>query len=694
MTTIPPPQDTPPTSDPTQPPISDPAPSAVRRGRRERGMTIAWVVLVAVIVTGIHFGIQRASFEPGVWSASVDDTYIGFQYARNIAHGHFFKYHPEDSYSTGFTCPLWAVFLVVPYLLGVGELQMVPVIILYGGLFLALSMLLLIRIGRQLHNAPAGKLAALLWGTWGFSWFCVYNGMEAGLYVTLVLAAASLFIAWSRRVDTTPSWKLLACLAVLPLTRPEALFLVGGLLGVVGLRELRRWRSPRSWRALALWACTLLPTAAYFISNKILTGTFSSAGMISKSLTHAPYLRWHEIALQYGTQLLDTVKDFLTGNDPLYLSWVVSASGMVAIFALGYRELRRRIVGVYFLFALWTVTTILAGSAYNIRIAHWPRYYVPFYLFVFLGVGLAITWLAQRLRRRGIVVGAAIVLVFFQSYGSFRWAKIYERDIGITHTKQSAAGRELRKLPKGTRVLICDAGAIPYLSHLWTYDIIGLTTPIPYNYFRNGVGSRFELFERLPPAKRPTYVATYDFCLWPGARGAPLSVHHDMIVAPLIESGAGSGEQPASLAAGARVVDRVDVADVQNEEEHAYRLWPPGAITDNILRRARVPGRPTLIVDGGRKIPGSESFRFQAQSGQAATLIGRFSADRALELSVEVNGRALPLKVPATASDAYAELALQLPAGIVQASNQVTIRRVGAGPPFASYHYFVLQGAR
>jgi len=364
------------------------------------------------------------------------------------------------------------------------------------------------------------------------------------------------------------------------------------------------------------------------------------------------------------------------------------------MLALGWKELRRWVIGVYVLMAAFMIVTLLAGSAYHIRIAHWPRYYAPFYLFIFLGVGIALTWLARALRRPGIVLGGAAVLVFFQAYGSLHWAKIYERDITITHTKQAAAGRTVAKLPESARVLICDAGAIPYLSERWTFDIVGLTSPVRHNYYRNGGGSRFELYERLPAARRPTHVAAYDFCLWPELRGAPIAVHHDLVVAPVIETGVGTGEQPAlPLAPGARVIDRVDVADLQSEVEHRHRMRPPGQFTDDILRRGRVPGRKERISDGGRRVRGSEELLVRATAGQAMTLIGRFVVEKPLVLLLEVEGSVHSLKLAPTPPDAWSEVAVEIPAARVRAKNCVRVRSQGE-VHFAAFHYFVVQGGQ
>jgi hypothetical protein len=457
-------------------------------------------VLLAAAVTTIHFVALRQEL-PGQWSVPVDDTYIHLQYARSIVKGHPFQYHRGDGYSTGSTSPLYAVLLAPFVAVELDGTRAVPVTLLLGGVWLALTFLLLLRLGRQLGSPLAGWAAAALSCTWGFVWICYFGGMETGLWVTLILAAASSFVAWSRQADPRPrSWTMISA-GLLPLVRPEGLFLLVALLTVVAWRLWRRSATSRS--AWLRWSLVLLPTALYYLVNLILTGRFSTAGMVSKSLLHAPYLGAAEKASRFFDQFLETLRLFLAGGDPLYLNLWVTLPGLTALAALAVHEWARRSRGPRLLLCGWAIIALLAASMHNIRITHWTRYYLPGFVLVLLGTGFAIAWLARGLRRRWLGVGAVAALLLVQAEQTQRWIKVYRRDVSAIHNKQAAGARAVMRLPVSARVLVCDAGAIPYFSRRWTFDIVGLTTPLRWNYFRNGVGSRFELFERLPPERRP-----------------------------------------------------------------------------------------------------------------------------------------------------------------------------------------------
>ena len=668
-----------------------------------RVLIVSIVAAYTVGVGGLHLWVMREELEEKV-SVPVDDTYIHLQYARQIARGNLFSYHPGEAYSTGCTSPLYVLLLAVPYLLGFNGADMVLLTLALGCLWLGATMLLLLRLGRQLHNPTAGRVAAALWGTSGFVWYCLYNGMETGLYLTVLVGLLCLFVAWTEQDRPGTRVPLMVLAALLPVTRPEGAFLLAALLLVVAARLSLRWWAARSGGErpaplvrglvvpLAWWLPVLLPGVVYHGANRILTGTFTTAGAMSKSLLLAPYFEPHQRAVQYVSQVFETARTFLTGNDPLFLGLAVTVPGLMALVALSLREQSRRDAGIFTLIGLWTLLAVLVASAHYIRIARWPRYYLPFLMLVVFGAGIAMTWLADALRQRWLAAAAAVVLIFFQGDSTVRWMKSYQRDLSTIHKKQAAAGRAVRNLPRGSRLLVCDAGAIPFISGYRTFDIVGLTTPLRHNYFRHGAGSRFELFERLPPNMRPTHVAAYDFCLWPGSRGATMEKFHNLIIAPITDRGAGTGHVAGDAYKGMRVADRVDVADLQSEEEHGYQWWPLGKMRGNRIHRAPLGARGKMVSDGGRLIKEWEQFTFAASPGMPVTLVARYTSGMSLLIFVEVNGKGRLLRMDRTRGS-WQQLEARLPGKEIRMTNTVRVspRPVSPFHSYHSYHYFFLQ---
>jgi hypothetical protein len=654
-----------------------------------RVIAVASVVGFAAAVTVLVFVVHDKSLDDE-WSVPIDDSYIHFQYARSIAEGHPFSYHRGDPYTTGETSPAYALLLSVPYLLGLRGMQMVPVVVVLGGLFLAASMLLLLRIGAQLGNARGGIAAAVLWGVFGFGWYCLYSGMETGFYVTLILVALSLFIDWHTEELRVPRWPLLLTAALLPLARPDAIAVLGAMVTVAGIRIWRARGAPRRALILGAWLATFVPAVAYVVANRCLTGCSSTAGMVSKSLLNVPYKKTYQLVIEGISHFFDAVQGYIAGGEAIYLPVAVGTAGIIAVVGLGARELARREVGPGVLIAAWTVLALAAASMHHIRIAGWMRYYLPALVLVVFGAGFAAACVADHLRRRWLLPAFVVGLVVVQGRGTVEWMKRYEKDLTTVHEKQAAAARFVADLPEDARVLVCDAGALAYLSGHWTFDIVGLTSQVRHNYFRAGAGSRFELFEGLPADRRPSHVATYDFCLWPGARGKPIRKFRDMIVARVVEAGARTGHGPGVHVDGWRVVDRVDVADLESEAAHAYRVVRAKDIKENIVRRG-VSGEKKGVVDGGRLVRKYETFKVRARAGRPTKLVVRLGPTRNDDLVVTFNGA--EVRAPVAKDKGFVETALDIPQRVVRRESSVRVRTAGRTHYF-SFHYFVMQRTR
>jgi hypothetical protein len=91
------------------------------------------------------------------------------------------------------------LLLSIPAALGVSQDGMVGLAIFLGALWLAASVLLLVRIFSLAGYRSVGYAASALWVSSGFTWYCLLSGMETGLYVTLLLGVIAEFLRWSRR---------------------------------------------------------------------------------------------------------------------------------------------------------------------------------------------------------------------------------------------------------------------------------------------------------------------------------------------------------------------------------------------------------------------------------------------------------------------------------------------------------------
>ena len=177
----------------------------------------------------------------------VDDAYITFRYARNLADGLGLVYNPGE-WVLGTTTPLWAVLLAGFYRLGAVDLPWTAALL--SALFDAITAGLLVLAARRLGWSPlAAWLAGAAWALNPLSVAYASGGMETSLFVLVVIGALSLAAAGKAQRAA-----LLAACGVA--VRPEAAL----VLGVVVTWSLWRTIASQSrgpnligWSARCLW---------------------------------------------------------------------------------------------------------------------------------------------------------------------------------------------------------------------------------------------------------------------------------------------------------------------------------------------------------------------------------------------------------------------------------------------------------
>ena len=593
---------------------------------------VAAAALAAAV--GAVFWVPSLEAARGFFPAPLDDVYIHFDFARSLARGHPFEWLPGNGYSSGETSPLYAVVLAFGYLLGFhGRLLGV-----WGAIVAVLAVASFVRsvqlIARPCPRWLAGAIAVLLLSVGIVDW-SLFSGMEVATFAAalgrMLLALARTRAPIDARGGLTrerAQWHLGAWGAVAVLLRPEAGVLVG-VFAVVAARGAAR----RSGLAALLRSALpgLAVTALVLGVNRLATGTAQSAGAQLKLLSSNPYLSDVDRSRAYVENLIT----FALKGVRAELS-VVRVLGLVvpglALAALVPRE--RRPIGAACLAG--AVAWILLVSFNNNAPFHNFRYYAPALLLVLVAAGSGAAAIAQGLGRRagpmlaGSLVASAIIVAGARIPVQVRH---FARAAGNIRDQQIEVAVKLaRTMEPGARVLLGDAGAIPFVSDRAALDALGLGGYHRMPFARaavNGEASTVELIERLEPEERPAYLALYPN--WFGVITSRFGVELERVTLTdnLICAGPtkviyradwSALDTPAGAReASAGNLDELDVADVISEAEHRYTSPAPngGWTTLDILADER--GRPRF--DGGRTIPagGTESF---VVAGRAASRDG------------------------------------------------------------------------
>ena len=626
----------------------------------------------------------------GPWSAPLDDVFIHFDFARSAARGHPFEWVLGNGYSSGGTSLLYPFVLAVGFRLGFRGLDLME----WAAIIACVSVLaLLLSVRHAFRELPrfTSYLAPLsLLGVGALSW-ALFSGMEIAFFLALWGGA---FVTWDglmRSGAELPARGLLlrtlglgAWGAALVATRPEAAVTVAILSTSIAWHA--RKRGPKV--ALLGLTASALPGAlvviAAAIANIVFTGEPAAAGAIAKLEYYHPYLDFTEKlnlwlfylayqALRVTQQHLETIPA---------IGWLTWIFALIPFF---FRETRRVTALLWASLLGWAMTVALNGQV------RWQneRYVMPALTWLLIAASLGVAMILTRGVRRpselksALPAGATLAALGFfawQEAPNFRFqAWYFGRGARNIYDQHVTVGRLLREQFRPTpRVLVGDAGAIPYLSEGPTLDLIGLGgyKGMPFaRATRAHVGAAIELIEHLPPDERPSLLAIYpswwdELPLWFGSRmlevpargnvicGAPSKVLYRATWTAL----EGSAE-PFRLPRGARINAEFDWADVTSERAVGYERLPAsgGRVAVKVLAHPDEPWRD--VFDAGRNSPEGTRERFTLSGvapGRPLRLVFRAAPVADLRIPVLIDGKNVStLALPKT--DGWVEVSLDVP---------------------------------
>jgi len=682
------------------------------------------IVWTFATVTRIHNG--------GHLGFPLDDAYIYLTYAKQFGRGQPFTYFPGGGYSAGATSILWPMVLAPAWSLGARGHALVWVSYgLCGALYTA-TCVGAYRLVRALVPEGASRLARELTGAIAaasllaiapFAWTAL-SGMEVALAAALFVAVALLMLRDDNRLrePAAPSRLLAVALAALALARPEATIVVGLIVAAAVLRRLRA----RAYAAAAWWLAPLLPLVAWVTANRVLAGHWFPNTGVAKSHFYLPGFD--------GTYWISTVVhqlgDAVTGlgwraSSPLPLAplfaalWVI---GAVRLVRWTWRD--RRVLGLAIVGAPPVLVLAVIASSGSWEF-HNYRYIGAGFPLVAVTAACALApyrWPARWpawLRRGQPAGGAAIALAFAIAAIPHLRADValYAQNAVDLQAQVVRIGHYLHDQLPDARVMLHDAGAIAYYGDTRVYDMLGLVTNHQARIANNGPGARFEFLEALPPDRRPTHFAYYPS--WMGQNelygdvllethlARPFSQRRsvggpNMEVIEADWTHVHTAERPLRPHPGWHVADRVDVADVDDEEGHAWsadlgrRRFRDPTARWSVFHREISP-TDGLLLDGGRTIRGTSRFVVTIDPTKPAKLIARGGGDRtypyndpitaAAHLAITAGDRRPVSIVLPAPTHRLVEVEVDLPH---DADGEIAIE-VATDGPYRIFHWFVLQ---
>ncbi len=653
-------------------------------------LTLVTSFLAKVTIAAVIVKVGR----PG---ASLDDSYIHFQYARAIAEGHPWRYQAGEPITSGGTSLLWPTLLAPFYALGFrGDAILWPAwafsFAALGGLANEARLLT-----NKLTNEVVGWAGAALVLSFGGLLWCAASGMEVLPFAWSMARCIRRSAEWQENPELRTRGR---CAELVVLAWAAALFRPeGAAVSLFVAAALFFWpaggHGPRlGYALLAALAVGFTPFVLW-----VTTGQTRSSTTIVKLLVGNPYYQGAELS-RVIAENLRTFGSSLLNGEVWSAEFIPTGGGAIAMAALptvayaGHRNRAGfRAAGVLLLCALMVAPCFYISFLWN-RL----RYLWPFAAGWLIAL-CCLAWLVGQLgalihptvrRVDGVLCGVLVGLFISKLPGVIEDAA--QSASGI-HRQHVALGEWARAHIEPTaRIGLNDTGAIAYFSNRKTFDVVGLTTLSEAPHWVAGAASRFEHYERLyrqSPERLPNYFIVYPewMALEPilGER-----LHEETVLDSTILGGRtkrayrarydllGSGDRPWTHMG--KIVDEVDVADLESEDAHGYALLAARDGEQHVMSEVR-EGR--THVDGGRTNRVQEVFTVRADSPCA--LVSRVFAKASAKLRVKVNGRDRAVHV--SASEGFVEFVTPLDDLMGAISIEIIAERFA----FSAYHHWLVE---
>ncbi|HVU04634.1 MAG TPA: hypothetical protein VHE30_22905 [Polyangiaceae bacterium] len=646
-----------------------------------------WLVTACLAYATLRTLVSKVG-GPG---APLDDSYIHLQYARAIAEGHPFRYTAGAAPTPGATSLLWPLVLAPFHVLGLHEDRLLYATWLLGFVSLGLLSLEVTRLANGLvRRSAAIGAGAMTLAFGGYTWFAA-SGMEVVPFAWALTLATRRAAEWAEAPEPASRREAveLVCLSALcPALRPEGAVVSAVIAAVIA------WfpRGRRPFAALALLSPALPPLVSLLATGQAVPST-----AFAKWLVLNPYYGngLFAAAVRDNVRLFfDTLLDgkswtsvFLPSGGRLPL-----ALGIPAIMVAGSR--RGRIPRALVTTAL--ALAILCPTTYETFLVNRVRYIWPFFGAWFIGLAALADSLGEAIDAGLEKVGARPldtpawacfgVVGLLASKLPYTMEDLGDSARAVSLQQVSLARWAKTALPPEARVGVNDTGAMAYLGGHRTFDVVGLTTFGEARYWIAGAGSRFEHYERLDRSLLPTHFVVYPgwFSLDPllGEELTSRTVSHTILGGTTMEAHVAdysllrSAETPVDVVtSGRKVADVLDVADLESEAAHDYRLLDATQARDVLVEELD-------HADGARTERTREHFRLRLVPG--GFVVARVGAKTPTRIAFFRDGRLLGRAD--VEEDAWEELRLDVPRTVPDGTATVDV--VAEGAAFDALHYW------
>jgi len=454
-------------------------------GRKRLGRDdVPWLASLLLVgcLTLATFALTARRFTAGQGGVPLDDAWIHFQFARNLARGDGLSFNPGEP-TSGSTAPLWTLLLAGVYFLG-GDFPVAGQL-LSGACFLAATLATYVLgvwlTGRRWAGWLAGAVVAV---NGRFVWAGL-SALETCLFAALSLLAISAHV--SDRATGRYRLRTAALFGLAALTRPEGYLLFALSMIDFALRithHVSRFTHHVSHLVLPalLFAALVLP---YFLFS------LRTSGHLLPNTYHAKAI----VNLLPDRDFLSVAARYLILDNPLLLPFYVWGVFVLLFPALFVPATPDEASPKHYasLLSLWSAGLPLVYAWLHAALYQHGRYLIPLIpCNAVIGVvGLLEAWRLARRRgwaltpalslggkgRRGVAL-VCVLAVLGTAWRLPAMARLYAWNVDNINQMHVALGRWVKEHTAPDAVLaLNDIGAIAYFSERPVVDLAGLVTP-------------------------------------------------------------------------------------------------------------------------------------------------------------------------------------------------------------------------
>jgi hypothetical protein len=468
--------------------------------------------LIAVAIFALFVAVGYSAGH-GNLLMPLDDVYIHFQYAKQMALGQPHVYNSGQAPTSGATSFLYPYLLAFGYLIGFKGLWLGLWAMLIGLIALIAAQLAVYGLCTSFDcSLGISVLTTVIFTLTGSIAWHFMSGMETGLMITLTLW--TLLMVVEKRLCG-----FVVAATFLALIRPEGGILI---LIAVGTMFLRLWQDygahEKRLGKRQLLILLLIPVVAIGVQplvNLLITGSTIATGNQAKSILATVPHDWEMIIGRIWNNFARMWWEFITGYDapegrgwylPLFTGILALSAIVLLMFQRGMRLIGWMLIG-------WLLASTAAIATLDTAFWHFKRYQMPMMALFFPLAAYALSFILTRIWARhalplqyGVYGYSGVVVPLFAVALLIQFVNYHRLNVSYVYQQPYQMALWLREnTPEDAVIAVHDVGMMRYMGERTTLDIVGLTTPGAAAYWRNGPGSVAEFLIN----EQPDYIANY-----------------------------------------------------------------------------------------------------------------------------------------------------------------------------------------